>query len=36
MIESLDDLEKLPKAVSKNKAIINTVKKGLKMFGKLF
>lgn len=36
MIESLDDLNKLPKAVSKNTAIINTVKKGLKLLGKLF
>ena len=36
IIESLDDLEKLPKAVAKNKAIIETLKKGLKMLGKLF
>ena len=36
MIESLDDLKKLPKAVSKNATIINTVKKGLKLLGKLF
>ena len=36
MIESLDDLAKLPKSVAKNSAIINTVKKGLKMLGKLF
>ncbi len=36
MIESLDDLDKLPKAVGKNKAIVNTVKKGLKLLGKLF
>lgn len=35
MIESLDDLNKLPKAVSKNSVMVNTVKKGLKMLGKL-
>lgn len=36
MINSMDDLAKLPKSVAKNSVIKEAVKKGLKMLGKLF
>ena len=36
MIESMDDLSKLPKSVAKNNTIVNAIKKGLKLIGKLF
>lgn len=35
MIESIDDLDKLPKSVRKNPTIIKAVKKGLSILGKI-
>lgn len=36
MINSIDDIAKLPKSVAKNQVITTAIKKGLKMLGKLF
>lgn len=35
MINTIDDIEKLPKSVAKNSKIVSAIKKGLKMLGKL-